>query len=113
MAFTLETVVPWGRSFDEYRRMFALTDSEIGQRILGCADGPASFNAELTAAGGTVILEVVFGLPGMGKMMIDAISLRDFPVVQGNVMLIATVMVVSNLLVDLSYGWFDPRIRYR
>jgi hypothetical protein len=54
MAFTLETVVPWGRSFDEYHRMFALTDPELQQRILGCADGPASFNAELTAAGGTV-----------------------------------------------------------
>ena len=54
MTFTLETVVPWGRSFDENRRMFALTDSELQQRILGCADGPASFNAELTAADGTV-----------------------------------------------------------
>lgn len=54
MAFTLETVVPWGRSFGEYRRMFALTDSDLRGRILGCADGPASFNAEMTAAGGTV-----------------------------------------------------------
>ena len=55
MAYTLEAVVPWGRSFDEYRRMFALTDAELQRRILGCADGPASFNAELTAAGGTVV----------------------------------------------------------
>lgn len=62
--------------------------------------------------GGTVILEVVFGLPGMGKMTIDAISLRDYPVVQATVMIIAVIMVFSNLLVDLSYGWFDPRIRY-
>jgi hypothetical protein len=54
MAFTLETVVPWGRSFGEYRRMFALTDCDLQGRILGCADGPASFNAEMTAAGGTV-----------------------------------------------------------
>lgn len=54
MAFTLETVVPWGRSFDEYRRMFALTDADLQARILGCADGPASFNAALTAAGGKV-----------------------------------------------------------
>jgi hypothetical protein len=54
MVFQLEKVVPWGRSFDEYRRMFALTRSDLRQRILGCADGPASFNAELTAAGGTV-----------------------------------------------------------
>lgn len=46
--FTLETVVPWGRSYDEYRRMFALSDADLARRILGCADGPASFNAEAT-----------------------------------------------------------------
>ncbi len=62
--------------------------------------------------GGTVILETVFGLPGMGKMTIDAISLRDYPVVQATVMIIAVIMVFSNLLVDLSYAWFDPRIKY-
>jgi len=49
--FTLDTVVPWGRSFDEYRRMFALGDAERRLRILGCADGPASFNAEATQQG--------------------------------------------------------------
>lgn len=53
--FTLETVVPWGRSFAEYCRMFALTDTDLRKRILACADGPASFNAELTAMGGTVV----------------------------------------------------------
>ena len=51
----LESVVPWGRSFDEYRRMFNLQDHELGYSILGCADGPASFNAELTRLGGKVI----------------------------------------------------------
>jgi hypothetical protein len=44
--FTLDQVVPWGRSFEEYRRMFALRDAELRLRILGCGDGPASFNAE-------------------------------------------------------------------
>jgi hypothetical protein len=53
--FTLEHVVPWGRSFDEYRRMFALTDADLRLQILGCADGPASFNAEATRAGAHVI----------------------------------------------------------
>jgi Methylase involved in ubiquinone/menaquinone biosynthesis len=52
--FTLERVVPWGRSFDEYRRMFDLSSDDLRLRILGCADGPASFNAEATAAGFTV-----------------------------------------------------------
>ena len=53
--FTLDTVVPWGRSFDAYRNMFALSETDLGLRILGCADGPASFNAEATRRGMTVI----------------------------------------------------------
>lgn len=55
MAFTLEQVVPWGRSFDEYAAMFALSMSDLQKRILGCSDGPASFNAVLTKQGGQVI----------------------------------------------------------
>jgi SAM-dependent methyltransferase len=51
MRITLDNVVPWGRSFEEYRRMFALTDGDLKSAILGCADGPASFNAEGTAKG--------------------------------------------------------------
>jgi hypothetical protein len=53
--FTLDQVVPWGRSFDEYRRMFALTDADLHARILGCGDGPASFNAEATRGGTDVV----------------------------------------------------------
>jgi len=53
--FTLDQVVPWGRSFDEYRLMFALTDAELGLRIIGCGDGPASFNAEATRRGTRVV----------------------------------------------------------
>jgi hypothetical protein len=53
--FTLDQVVPWGRSFGEYRQMFALTDADLGLKILGCGDGPASFNAEATRLGSTVI----------------------------------------------------------
>ena len=53
--FRLEEVVPWGRSFDEYRRMFALTDADLRSRILGCGDGPASFNAEATSRGARVV----------------------------------------------------------
>ena len=49
--FTLADVVPWGRSYDEYRRMFALGDVDLRRRVLGCADGPASFNAEATGRG--------------------------------------------------------------
>ena len=53
--FTLDQVVPWGRSFEEYRRMFALTDRDLEGRILGCADGPASFNTEATRRGTGVV----------------------------------------------------------
>lgn len=55
MPFTLDQIVPWGRSLDEYTDMFALTKSDQKKRILGCGDGPASFNAELTALGGHVV----------------------------------------------------------
>jgi len=51
----LSEVVPWGRSFAEYRQMFALTDVDLDKRILGCSDGPASFNAELTQNGGRMV----------------------------------------------------------
>lgn len=53
--FTLDQVVPWGRTFDEYRRMFALTETDLGRRIVGVGDGPASFNAEATARGHRVL----------------------------------------------------------
>ena len=53
--FTLSSVVPWGRSYDEYVRMFALTAADLGGRILGCGDGPASFNAEATRRGARVV----------------------------------------------------------
>jgi hypothetical protein len=52
---TLDRVVPWGRSFDEYQRMFALTADDLDRRILGCADGPAAFNAEATRRGHRVV----------------------------------------------------------
>ena len=55
MAVELNEIIPWGRSFDEYRRMFALSDADLAGRILGCGDGPASFNAEATAAGRATI----------------------------------------------------------
>ena len=62
--------------------------------------------------GGTVIIETVFGIPGVGSLTLDAINQRDYTQVQGNVMFLAAIMVLMNLLVDISYGWFDPRIRY-
>ncbi len=55
MPFAIDRVVPWGRTLAEYRGMFALTDADLRRRIVGCGDGPASFNAELTAQHGLVV----------------------------------------------------------
>jgi ABC-type dipeptide/oligopeptide/nickel transport system permease component len=65
-----------------------------------------------TLLGGAVITESVFAWPGMGKLVVDAIFFRDFPVVQTVLILSATIFVVINLLVDLLYTVIDPRIRY-
>ncbi len=63
--------------------------------------------------GGTVIVEFIFLQPGVGSLMLDAVLLRDYTLIQGAVLFFAAVIVVTNLLVDLSYAWLDPRIRYR
>ncbi|HEV2054833.1 MAG TPA: ABC transporter permease [Methylomirabilota bacterium] len=61
---------------------------------------------------GTVVVETIFALPGMGRLTVEAILYRDYPIVQTNVMLIAATLVTLNLVVDLTYAWLDPRIRY-
>ena len=63
--------------------------------------------------GGLVVTETVFTLNGVGRFVVDAVAHRDYPVVQALVFLIAFGFVVINLLIDLAYAWFDPRIRYR
>jgi len=62
--------------------------------------------------GGAVITETIFALPGVGRLLVDAIFQRDFPIVQGVVLFLAVNFLVVNLLVDLTYAWLDPRIRY-
>ncbi|WP_096185668.1 nickel ABC transporter permease [Evansella halocellulosilytica] len=61
--------------------------------------------------GGTVIIEQVFSWPGIGRMIIDAINQRDYPVIQGGVIILALLMVLVNLIVDISYSFIDPRIK--
>jgi peptide/nickel transport system permease protein len=62
--------------------------------------------------GGAVITETVFSRPGLGRLLVDSIKARDFPVVQGTIMMLAVSFVIVNLLVDLLYVYLDPRIRY-
>ena len=63
-------------------------------------------------AGGAVIIEWIFGIPGMGQFLVDAIVQRDYPVIQGINLVIVTIIVLTNLSVDLLYAVLDPRIRY-
>jgi peptide/nickel transport system permease protein len=62
--------------------------------------------------GGSVIVETVFVIPGMGKLVVDGMISQDYTVVQGVILVVAVVVVVSNLVVDILYGWLDPRIQY-
>jgi peptide/nickel transport system permease protein len=62
--------------------------------------------------GGSVLIETVFNIPGMGRLMADSLFSHDYQIVQAGTLVIAVVIVLSNLIVDISYGWFDPRIRY-
>lgn len=68
------------------------------------------FGAVLT---GTIITETIFAWPGLGRLLIQAIGFRDYPLVQGCILFIAVTYVAMNLLVDIAYGWLDPRIRVR
>jgi peptide/nickel transport system permease protein len=62
--------------------------------------------------GGSVVIETVFNIPGMGRLMRDGIFSYDYQVVQSGTLIIAAIIVLANILADISYGWVDPRIRY-
>ncbi|MCL4552026.1 MAG: ABC transporter permease [Candidatus Marsarchaeota archaeon] len=62
--------------------------------------------------GGTVIIETVFSLPGIGRLVLDSIMHRDYPQIQANILLVATTFVLINLVIDISYSFLDPRIRH-
>lgn len=65
-----------------------------------------------TLAGGVVVTETVFNIPGAGRLVVDSVLRRDYPVIQGSVLMVALLYAVVNLLIDLSYMAFDPRVRY-
>ncbi|HHU29154.1 MAG: ABC transporter permease [Bacillota bacterium] len=62
--------------------------------------------------GGSVLVENVFAIPGMGRFLVQGIFQQDYVIMQANTFLMAVMIILSNLIVDISYGWFDPRIRY-
>jgi peptide/nickel transport system permease protein len=61
--------------------------------------------------GGSIVMEYIFGLPGLGSFVLEAISRRDYPVIQAVNLFVAILVILSNLAVDLSYGALDPRVR--
>jgi len=61
---------------------------------------------------GAIVTELVFNYPGLGQLIVEAVRRRDFPLIQGVLVILALTTVLVNYLVDLSYGLFDPRIRY-
>ena len=65
-----------------------------------------------TIFGGSVIIETIFNVPGFGRLMVQAVTSHDYLIVQGGVLIIAAIVVLTNILVDISYGWLDPRIRF-
>ena len=65
------------------------------------------------ALNGSVVMEAVFGIPGLGRWTIDAITFRDYPQLQVALLFTAITVLVANLIVDLAYGWLDPRVRYK
>jgi peptide/nickel transport system permease protein len=62
--------------------------------------------------GGVVVTESVFNIPGLGRLTVDAVLARDYPVIQAIILLFSFAYVLINLLIDLTYSFFDPRIRY-
>src|SRR2546425_422694 len=104
-AVTLSTVV--GVSLGIFA---AVNRGRAGDHVtMGIAIVGLQFGAPL---GGAFIIENIFGWPGVGRLAVQAIFNRDFPVVQGTVLLVAVAYLLSNLVVDVVYAWLDPRIRY-
>jgi peptide/nickel transport system permease protein len=66
----------------------------------------------VTLIGGTVILETIFGIPGVGRGLIEGVRSRDYPLVQSLVTFFLVITMIGNLMVDLSYAWLDPRVKY-
>ena len=63
--------------------------------------------------GGAVIVEQIFVIPGMGLLLLDAVNQRDYPIITGVFLIVGVAVMVINLVVDLSYGLLDPKVRYR
>jgi peptide/nickel transport system permease protein len=87
----------------------------LQRHILRAASVPIVTVIGLTAAvlmGGAIAVEIVFSLPGIGRLLVQAVARRDYPLIQGIVLIVAVAYVLINLIVDLVYALLDPRVRY-
>ncbi|MBL8534946.1 MAG: ABC transporter permease [Betaproteobacteria bacterium] len=98
----------WAKGLGERRVVFrhALRNALIPVVTLVGLQAPLLF-------GGAVIVEQIFVIPGMGLLLLDSVTQRDYPVITGVFLVVGVVVTLVNLLVDLSYGWLDPKVRYR
>jgi peptide/nickel transport system permease protein len=89
-------------------------ETVVGHALRNAAIPVITLTADEVAGliNGAVVIEVIFAWPGIGQLALDAIERRDFPVLQADVLLVAAVVVILNLVVDLTYAYVDPRIRY-
>ena len=101
----------WRRARGAYRRLGAVLRHALRNSLIPVVTIIGlQLGSVLT---GTIITETIFSWPGVGRLLIQAISFRDYPLVQGCILLIAVTYVAMNLVVDLLYAWLDPRIRYQ
>jgi peptide/nickel transport system permease protein len=103
-----------GRPFVSFLRAKGLSERSIVYRhALRTAALPIVTVAGIqfgVLLGGAIVVETIFGLPGLGKLVVTAINQRNYPVVQGSVLVIAALFIVVNLATDLLYGWLNPRL---
>lgn len=88
----------------------------IGRYALRTAAMPVMTVVGLSAGymlGGAVAIEIIFALPGLGRMLVEAVSRRDYPLVEGGVLTISLILAILNLMIDLAYAYLDPRIRFK
>lgn len=97
----------WGKGLAERQVVLGHALKNAMIPVVTILGGEVSF-----LVGGTVVTETIFSIPGMGRLLIEALENRDYGVVQGVVLFVAFGVILVNLLVDVSYAWFDPRIRY-
>jgi microcin C transport system permease protein len=122
-AFAVMTMLTKNTFLEEIRKQYVMTARAKGlsertvlvRHALANAAVPIVTVVGIGVAlliGGVVVTETVFAIPGLGSLTVDAVLNRDFPVIQGLVLLFSLSYVLINLLVDTSYVWLDPRIRH-